>query len=425
MVKLTKRAIDGLLAAPRIKESVLWDEELPGFGVRLKPSVPGSNKSGAASWLIQYRNAHGRSRRLTLGRVGRMTPDEARKEARQKLAGVDRGEDPASETQAARKEMRVTDLIDLYEAEGCFIQRGIRQGEPMKPRTKKNTLARLRNHADRLIGHLAISQVGTGEIERMVADITSGKTAIDKKIGPRARIIVTGGEGAARKVFRDVSAMFSFAKRRKLIRENPCEDAAVRRTDNRNERFLTLTELKRLGKAFKVLLEEGANAKAINIAKLWALTGCRHVEISGLKWDEVKLDEGILHLDDSKTGKSVRPLGSAAQALLAELKASAAKAASKSPYVFPAERGKGHFQGTKSYWARAIEKAGLADVTPHTLRHTMGSQATSTGEALALTGAILGHANQRSTAIYAHVQRDPSKRAANRVSKKIAEALKG
>jgi hypothetical protein len=55
----------------------------------------------------------------------------------------------------------------------------------------------------------------------------------------------------------------------------------------------------------------------------------------------------------------------------------------------------------------------------------MGSTAISTGEALALTGAILGHSNPRSTAIYAHVQTDPSRRAANRVTKKIAAALAG
>lgn len=64
-------------------------------------------------------------------------------------------------------------------------------------------------------------------------------------------------------------------------------------------------------------------------------------------------------------------------------------------------------------------------MTPHTLRHTMGATATSTGEALALTGAILGHANMRSTMIYAHVQHDPSRRAANRVGKTIAAALAG
>jgi hypothetical protein len=77
----------------------------------------------------------------------------------------------------------------------------------------------------------------------------------------------------------------------------------------------------------------------------------------------------------------------------------------------------------KTPWAKAIKRANLAGVTPHTLRHTIGSTAISTGEALALTGAILGHSNPRSTAIYAHVQHEPSKKAANRVSKKIASAL--
>ena len=97
----------------------------------------------------------------------------------------------------------------------------------------------------------------------------------------------------------------------------------------------------------------------------------------------------------------------------------------RSPFVFPAERGNAHYQGTKRIWARAVAKAGLAGVTPHTLRHTLGSTAVSTGEAIALTGAILGHANARSTALYAHVQNDPSKQAADRVSRRIADALAG
>jgi hypothetical protein len=84
-----------------------------------------------------------------------------------------------------------------------------------------------------------------------------------------------------------------------------------------------------------------------------------------------------------------------------------------------------YYQGAWRYWDKAVAKAELPGVTPHTLRHTMGSTATSTGEALALTGAILGHSNPRSTAIYAHVQANPSKRAADRVSKKIAAALAG
>ena len=62
-------------------------------------------------------------------------------------------------------------------------------------------------------------------------------------------------------------------------------------------------------------------------------------------------------------------------------------------------------------------------MTPHTLRHTMGAIATSSGEALAMTGAILGHANMRSTMIYAHIDYDPAKEAADRVGATLSAAL--
>jgi hypothetical protein len=87
MPKLTKRAIDAI--KPTGRDTILFDDELPGFGLRLKPN-------GARSFLIQYRQG-GRTRRLTLGRYGRLTPDEARKLARQHLAAVGRGADPSEE----------------------------------------------------------------------------------------------------------------------------------------------------------------------------------------------------------------------------------------------------------------------------------------------------------------------------------------
>jgi integrase len=414
-VLLTKRVVDA--AGKKDSRYYVWDSVLSGFGIRIETS-------GAKTFIIRYRAEGGgrtaAQRFVTVGRYGTLTPDAARKQAKVLLGGVATGGDPADERRAKRVEMRMGGLVDLYEEEGCFVQRGKRQGEPMKPLTKQFTMARLRNHVVPLLGHKRVTEINAGDIERFVKDVAAGKTARDEKVGPRKRVIVRGGEGIARKVVRDVSAVFSFAARREIVSRNPCETAAVRKTDNQRERFLTLDEVSQLGAALDELQQEGANPKALNIARLWALTGCRRNEIAALRWPEVNFEEGLFRFDDSKTGKSIRPVGAAAMALLRSIGRQEG-----TDFVFPAERGSGHYQGIKGVWKKAIARARLGGVTPHTLRHTMGSTSISNGEAIALTGAILGHSNPRSTAIYAHVQTDPSRRAANRITKKLAAALGG
>jgi integrase len=238
--------------------------------------------------------------------------------------------------------MKMAAVIDLYEEEGCAIQRGKRRGQPMKARTKAYTIARLRHHTVPLLGNKVAAEINPGDIEKFVADVTAGKTASDKKMGPRRRIIVRGGAGAAGKVVRDLSAVFSFALRREIVENNPCETAAVRKTDNQEERFLTIDEIVLLGSALRELEEEGENPKAIKIASLWALTGCRRDEIAALKWTGVDERNELLRLEDSKTGKSIRPLSSAALTLLKSIDREEG-----AEYVFLADSGEGHFQGTR------------------------------------------------------------------------------
>jgi integrase len=414
-VALTTTVLDA--AEPGEKNYAIWDSKLSGFGVQI-------GTGGAKTFIIRYRaEGGGRSARrpqMTVGRFGTLTVEQARTQAKKLLASATIGDDPAGERQAKRREMKMSALIDLYEAEGCYIQRGKRQGQPMKAKTKQFTVARLRHHVIPLLGHKRVTEVTPRDIERFFRDVEAGKTAKDEKVGPRKRIIVRGGNGAARKVFRDLSAVFSFAGRDDTVKVNPCEKAVVPKTDNARTRFLTFDEVARFGAACEALEAEGVNVKGINIARLYALTGCRRDEIAALRWSEVDFERGLLVLDDTKTGKSVRPLAGAAAALLKTI----AKQ-DGSDFVFPSEINDGHYQSGKRTWGKIIKRAELPGVTPHTLRHTMGSAATSSGEALALTGAILGHSNPRSTAIYAHVQYDPSKKAANRVGKQIASALKG
>jgi hypothetical protein len=104
--KLTKTFVDGL-EPPERGELKWWDEgkgSVTGFGVRVRAT-------GRTTWIVQYRTTRGRTRRLTIGTVGRMTPEQARTEARQALAAVDRGEDPVVERKKARGAASVRELV--------------------------------------------------------------------------------------------------------------------------------------------------------------------------------------------------------------------------------------------------------------------------------------------------------------------------
>ncbi|MEX0759489.1 MAG: Arm DNA-binding domain-containing protein, partial [Tistlia sp.] len=101
MARLSKRTVDGLEA--RAKEYFVWDEELRGFGLRVAPS-------GRKGYIVQYRDGGGRTRRLRLGLHGVVTAEEARKDARDKLAAVSKGQNPSEEIRRRRTAPTVAEL---------------------------------------------------------------------------------------------------------------------------------------------------------------------------------------------------------------------------------------------------------------------------------------------------------------------------
>src|SRR6516162_7241286 len=107
MPKIAKRLVDGLRPDGSGKDLFVWDTALKGFGVRMKPS-------GSAAYLVQYRTWEGRTRRLTIGKVGTLTPEEARAFARERLVDVARGADPSAERRGARHTMTVGELCEIY-----------------------------------------------------------------------------------------------------------------------------------------------------------------------------------------------------------------------------------------------------------------------------------------------------------------------
>jgi len=88
MPKLTQRFIEALRADGG--DEIVFDETVPGFGVRVY-------RSGRKSYVIQYRSQK-RTRRYTIGNCNVLTTLQAREEARSLLAGVRKGKDPAQES---------------------------------------------------------------------------------------------------------------------------------------------------------------------------------------------------------------------------------------------------------------------------------------------------------------------------------------
>jgi len=406
MPKLTKRVVDAIRPDRSGKDVFRWDAgdgALKGFGIRMKPS-------GAASYLVQYRNKEGRTRRLVIGKVGTLTPDEARNLAGDALRAVARGSDPSAERHAVRGAVTVSELCDLYMAE-------------TKGRIKASTWSadrsRIETHVKPLIGQFTVRSLTTADIERMKADIIAGKTARPRKVEGRGGI-ATGGAGVAARTLGMVVTILEYARKSlKLIKENPARD--VRKPpDRKQRRFLRIEEMANIGQAIRESQAEGANPTALAAIRLLLLTGLRRMECLALRRAWVDGRAGCIRFEDTKSGPQLRPIGREAVKLI-----EAQPAGEGGPWVFPASHGDGHMVGLPKVLARICAQAGLEGVTVHMLRHSFAATAAEMGFSELTIAGLLGHSVPGITARYAHVPDSALIAAADRVATRIASALDG
>jgi integrase len=408
-MKLTKRTLDSVKPKPT-HDLFLWDDEVPGFGLRIK-------SSGVRSFIVQYRNGSGVSRRMTLGKFGVLTPDEARKMAKHTLAEVARGADPAARRAQDRDAMTVRQLCRIYlEAaeKGLILGKGKR---PKKASTLYIDRGRIERHILSLLGSRRVRDLTTPDIPRFMRDVTTGKTADDVKTGFRGRAIIEGGAGTASRTVGLLGGILSFAVSEGIIASNPVR-GVKRPADNRREIRLTADQYRALGKAVAAADVGGENPSAVLAIRLLALTGCRRGEIERLQWDEVDLSGRCLRFSDSKEGKSIRPLGADAGRLLAKL-------TNDSRYVLPGNAPDKPFVGLPKAWPRIVGKANLPDLTPHGLRHAFASVAVDLGYSEPTIAALLGHGTHSITGRYLHHLDSALLAAADKVAGEIAAMMAG
>jgi integrase len=256
------------------------------------------------------------------------------------------------------------------------------------------------------------------DIERMKADIIAGKTAKPRNKEGRGGI-ATGGSGAAARTLGMTATILEYAKRLKLIKDNPAR-GVKKPPDRKQRRFLTLKEITKFGEKMREAEAAGENTTALAAIRLLLLTGLRRMEALKLSRASVDGHARCIRFEDTKSGAQLRPIGAQAVKLI-----EAQPARDGSPWVFPASRGAGHFVGLPKVLDRICAKAVLEGVTLHVLRHSFAATAAEMGFSELTIAGLLGHSVPGVTARYAHVPDTALVAAADRVATCIATALDG
>ena len=408
MTKLTKRTIDALKPDPR-RDTFLWDGELRGFGVRVKPS-------GTKTFMIQYRNLEGRTRRCVIGQYGVLTVEQARDMAQKKLAAVIDGADPSAERHAIRQGFTVSALCDWYltEAEaGRLIGRNRR---PIKASSLSGDRSRIALHIKPLIGNRVVSQLKLADIERLQGDIAAGRTARARKIGRGGQ--TAGGIGVAARAISTLRSLLNHARRLGLIEVSPATGVRIM-APQKLKRYLSAGEIRHLGKVMTQMEREGEHPTGLAAIRVMLLTGFRRMEVLAMRKEWVQPDDNLVRFPDTKSGPQMRVAGDAAMIVL-----EAQALRSHSPYIFPADWGDGHFIGVVRVLDRVCARAGLDEVTPHTLRHSFASMAAAQGFSELTISGLLGHAPRGVTQRYVHLD-TALIIAADQVAAEIARLLDG
>jgi site-specific recombinase XerD len=202
-----------------------------------------------------------------------VTVEEARREAKIKLADVARGEDPSEARRVARDARTVADLCDSY-MQDAWAGRILHRGRPKKSSTLQIDEGRIRRHIKPLLGAKAIDEVTRHDVQRFLHDVTEGATSADVKTRPRGRALITGGPGTAAKAVSLLSAIYSYALRKQWVAANPCM-GVEKPADNKRQRYLTAEEYGKLGRGLFQAERLGMKLNILIAIVILAFTGCR------------------------------------------------------------------------------------------------------------------------------------------------------
>lgn len=410
VAKLTGNIVN--LLQPGSSTYIRFDSELPGFGCRVTPA-------GAKSWIVEYRPGNGGrrtgKRRVTIGSTAALPAILARRNAKEILARARLGEDVAAKKASQRTALTVAELSSRYMSEEILPTR--------KASTAKLYGMYFRRHVFPEFGNRPVRELTRADIARL-----------HRKIGTTSKV-------TANRVLMLLSGLFAWGVGAGELPDGfkPAKNITRFREQGR-ERFLSNEELARLGEALREAETSGLpwkldhqhpqskhlpkTAQRISTLprhvtgglRLLLFTGCRLREILHLKWEQVDFERGMLILPDTKNGRRAVMLSAPAHSILASLP-------HLGTYVVAGSDPDRPRHDLHRPWRAITARAGLTGLRIHDLRHSFASVAAWGGLGLFVIGKLLGHANQETTARYAHLANDPLRRAAENIGSTILAAM--
>lgn len=366
MQKLTKKIVEA--SQPKDKDLILWDSEISGFMCKVTPA-------GKKSYFLYYRTHDRRQRRPKIGDHGIVTCEQARGIAQRWLLEVSQGKDPSSEKQELRVMPTVKELADQY----------MREHAPHKKASSQKEDKRLWvQHILPTLGALKVSSLDRSDIAKLHHSFQHLPTTGNRVLSVLSKAL-------------NLAELWGYRPNH----SNPCLHIK-KYGENKRERFLNQDEINSLMAALDEEEVESQNPWPLYAIRLLLLTGCRLNEVLTLKWEEVDLEKQCLSLRDSKTGKKLVYLSTAAIELFRDIPQEIGN-----PFVICGGKEGAHLINLQKPWRRIRAKVGLDDVRIHDLRHTFASIAASNGLSLPIIGALLGHKQTQTTARYAHLIGQP------------------
>ena len=357
-MRLTKPIVNTLKIPDEKSEVIVFDDQLPGFGIRLRAG-------GKRTWIAQYRMGL-KQRRVTIGSVDALDPDEARRRARDIIARVQLGGDPQVDKHAGKSRAHHTLGSVIAKYLSVYAER----------RLGARTLTEVRRNLT--IHWKPLHEAAAHSLKRSAV------------AGRLAEIADENGPFAANRARAYLSAMFNWAIEQGLVDENPVVGTGKIAKEVSRDRVLSDAEI-------ATVWQQSGSADYSSVIKLLILTGQRREEVAGMLWSEINLEAGVWTIGPERT-KNGRahdvPLSDEALAVLRGM-----EKRDDREYIFGA--GKGPFSGWSKSKA-ALDKRISPKFKPwrvHDIRRTAATRMADIGVQPHIVEAVLNHLSGHRTGV--------------------------